>query len=319
MAAIAVARGQNSIAYVNGPSFQVPDLIPQPVDLNADGVPDVQFWLFGPICYGSPEGFAGYCLWPYLFSGSASTGFLRDDDPYAYGLAQPHGAWIGSDAPLGGSWSGPDAYAGLATQWWSRSGQIIGDQRAYSGWDGSLGTLGVGYLGIRVVAADGLHYCWIRVRLPSPERTPEGDIIESSMVVVDWAYETRPNMPIAAGVIEPNGDSIQLMAEFGNAGTKGTFILTGNTLRAELTLTGSFDSAEIHGPAEAHSEAKPLWSFGPPLVSRNGYTAFFGDATLSHGQVMQLLRGALYVSVDGGTMLGFIVVPDAEDRGKERH
>jgi hypothetical protein len=109
------------------------------------------------------------------------------------------------------------------------------------------------------------------------------------------------------------------MAEFGNAGTKGTFILTGNTLRAELTLTGSFDSAEIHGPAEAHSEAKPLWSFGPPLVSRNGYTAFFGDATLSHGQVMQLLRGALYVSVDGGTMLGFIVVPDAEDRGKERH
>lgn len=46
---------------------------------------------------------------------------------------------------------------------------------------------------------DGLHYGWIQVRLPGTETGPEGFPIEFAPVVVDWAYETRPNTAIIAG------------------------------------------------------------------------------------------------------------------------
>jgi len=39
-----------------------------------------------------------------------------------------------------------------------------------------------------------------------------------------------------------------------------------------------------------------------------GYTAFFGDVTLSHGQALQLLRGADYVSIDNGVAVGRITL-----------
>ena len=52
---------------------------------------------------------------------------------------------------------------------------------------------------------------------------------------------------------------------------------------------------------------------GPPLAQRldvtgQGYTAFFRDVTLSHRQVVQLLHGADYVSIDDGAVIGQIIL-----------
>ncbi len=294
---------QSAIVYFSGPSFQITEITPQPLDVNGDGTPDVYLRLSLPFCYGSPEGPPGYCMWPYVLGSSGSAEFLKNDDYYAYAFAQPYGRWIGNSAPLGRHWSGPNGYAGLATQWWHRTGRIINDQLVYSGWDGPLGALGIGYLGVRFYAADALHYGWIRVRLPG--------------AVVDWAYETCPDTPIRAGDIGSAGESVQFTVEWSSprhrsgssdqeVGT-GSFILTGNTLRGELSLAGQFSSAHIVGPGNPRQRAEPMSAFGQPLVANAGRTAFFSEVILTPSQVKHLLRGQYCVTVDDGVLTGQIV------------
>jgi len=331
-ATLVVARAQDSIVYVSGPSFQIPgNDWARNLDVDSDGAPDFSFWETGVTCTADLP--TSSCGWPFLVGAVDMNQMLMigyDVQP------QWFGEWIGDSAPAGAVWNAPSpSYfgAGLAYWWYSRQGRLIDGPLVQSGWAGPIGHVGVGYVGIRFHAADGLHYGWIRVRLPqqgffsmdaaqtssSVEYVPiEGVPIELVPMVVDWAYETRPNTPIRAGAISSNGDSIQLTADFGNAGGAGTFILTGDTLRGELTLAGRFTSAEIRGPANIRSKAKPVWSFGPPLVSREDYTAFFGEVTLTHGQIMQLLRGAFYVSVENGAVTG-LIVPGDKTVKKSRH
>src|ERR1019366_5395004 len=63
------------------------------------------------------------------------------------------------------------------TWWWS-------PRYGTSGSTGPLATLVEGYLGVRFSSADGMHYGWVHVR---------------QTVVINWAYETRPGVPIRAG------------------------------------------------------------------------------------------------------------------------
>jgi hypothetical protein len=75
-------------------------------------------------------------------------------------------------------------------------------------------------------------------------------------------------------------------------------------LRCELGLNGQFASAElIRTPG---GNGKPIGDLSQPLVMKTNYTSFFRDITLGRGDVMQLQRGALSVSVDGSALLGQI-------------
>jgi hypothetical protein len=96
-------------------------------------------------------------------------------------------------------------------------------------------------------------------------------------------------------------------ADFGTAGGLGTFVLTGNTLRSELAFAGRFGSVDMRGPAALHANARSLSTLAPPLVSWEGYSGFFGEVTLTHGQIMQLRRGALYAGADGDVVVGRIL------------
>jgi hypothetical protein len=187
---------------------------------------------------------------------------------------------------------------------------IISPRFRTSLWDGPVHRTGVGYLGVRFFAADGLHYGWIRVRQMSTSL--------GAPLVVDWAYESLPDTPIRAGVIGSGGASSQFAAPLRNRdgtpqGSAGTFILTGNRLRCEVPVTASqwFSSASIAGPSPVRSRAKPAADLGQPLALRqfgNGdfYTVFFADVTLSQGQVNQLWRDADAVTVDPGPVFGRI-------------
>jgi hypothetical protein len=179
-------------------------------------------------------------------------------------------------------------------------------------WAGPLIRTGIGYLGVRFYAPDGLHYGWIRVRQMSSTI--------GAPIIVDRAYETRIDTPIRAGFIGSGGSSRQFTVNFqesegipGQPVNTGTLILTGDTLRCELTLAGSFSTATIGGPSEVHAHAKPFANLGEPLAARQFasslFTAFFDDVSLSHSQILQLLRGAIYISVDGGTIVGQISPP----------
>ncbi len=191
-----IARGQSTIAYFPGPSFQVPAAhgYSKGVDFDADGTPEFVFWSYGPICTDDIP--TSFCSWSFYVGATGTNALLVSD----YALVQSAGAQIGSNAPAGSTWSTAQPYgATLTASWWSLHGRIVDGQTVYNGWDGTLGALTNGYLGVRFKAQDGFHYGWIRVRLPSTESGAEGFLIEIAPVVVEWAYETRPNTAILAG------------------------------------------------------------------------------------------------------------------------
>lgn len=192
---IQAAHGQSTIAYFNGQPFPVPVMYgSKGVDFDGDGKPEFVFWSYGSICTADVP--TSGCSWPF-YVGAAGTNSLLAGD---YALVQSAGALIGNHAPVGATWRTTQPYGiTLAASWWSLYGNIIDGQTVYSGWDGSLGKLTNAYLGVRFQAQDGLHYGWIRVRLPNSATGPEGFPIEFTPVVVEWAFETRPDCAIVAG------------------------------------------------------------------------------------------------------------------------
>jgi hypothetical protein len=148
-------------------------------------------------------------------------------------------------------------------------------------------------------------------------------------MVVDWAYETRPNTPIRGGDIDSTRDSIQFMVEFltphprprhpAQVVGSGSLILTGNTLRGELSLAGQFSSAQILDPNHRRPTDRLVSDFGQSLVSTSDHTAFFHDATLTRSQVNQLLHGEYYVSIDNGVLAARILpAPPARHERDDR-
>jgi hypothetical protein len=294
---LTATSAQSVIVYSRGPASQPPPLyipLSQNVDLDRDGVDDFVFPV-GPmiITMDVPTSFSDM---PFYVGAAGTNEFLVSG---YYASVQSFGALVGGEPPPGAAWSTPAFSALLTDQWWSLYGNDIGGQLVHFGWGGPLGVSGVGYLGVRFYQTDGLHYGWIRVLLNLP-------------VVVDWAYETRPNKPIRAGDIDSTRDSVQFTVEFLTpqprprhpaqvVGT-GSLILTGNTLRGELSLAGQFSSAQILDPNHRRAADRLVSDFGQPLVSTADHTAFFHDATLTRLQVNQLLHGAYYVSIDHGAL-----------------
>jgi hypothetical protein len=278
--------GHCAIVYSPGPASPPPPfLIPfsQNVDLDSDGVDDFLFPI-GPMLGTADVPMSGSWM-PFHVQAAGTNEFLVSG---YYSSVQAFGAWISGAPTSGAAWSTPGAGALLTDQWWSLYGRDIGGQLVHSGWGGPLAVSGVGYLGVRFYQPDGLHYGWIRALLASP-------------MVVDWAYETRPNKLIRAGAIDSTRYSVQLTVEFLTphprprhpaqlVGT-GSFILTGNTLRGELSLAGQFASAQILDPNHPHAKGRLVSDFGQPLVSTADHTAFFHDAALTRSQANQLLHG----------------------------
>jgi hypothetical protein len=304
-----------AIVYSPGPASQSPPLQYPPsrnVDLDSDGQADFSVWSSGAICTDDYP--SSFCSWPY-YVGAAGTNQILITGYDA--LLQTFGAEIGRNAPSGAVWGTPWYGAGLAAYWWSLYGQVIDGEVVYSGWAGPIGGLGVAYLGGGFYAGDGPHYGWVRVRLPRPDGGQGGLLFEIAPVVVDWAYETRPDTPIRAGDIGSAGESVQFTVEWSNPlrrsrnpgqdlGT-GSFILTGNRLRGELSLAGQLAAAQVIGPGNQGKKADPVLDFGQPLVASAGHTAFFREATLTHPQIVKLLHGKYQVTVDNGALTGQIL------------
>jgi hypothetical protein len=65
---------------------------------------------------------------------------------------------------------------------------------ANTGWTGHLAEQGDGYLGVRVYRDHAYYYGWLHAQLPA------STLAVNEPGILDWAIETRPDVPIAAGV-----------------------------------------------------------------------------------------------------------------------
>ncbi len=166
------ARSQSTIAYTDGPAFQIPsEFIPATIDLDRDRSPDFSLISTFPICTADVP--SSFCSWSFYIT-ALSTNALLIQTNYAAGLSA--GDWVGPDTSSNDVWWGGGTVP-LLTWWWSpRDGT--------SGSRGPLAALGEGYLGVRFSGAGGMHYGWVHVR---------------ETIVMDWAYETRLGVPIRAG------------------------------------------------------------------------------------------------------------------------
>jgi len=202
------------------------------------------------------------------------------------------GETISSTTSSNRIWDDPDNYSRVA-------GYYFSPRYGTQGYDGPVINAGVGYLGVRFVAADGLHFGWIRLRAPSSN--------EFGPVVVDWAYESRPNTAILAGDIGSGGQSRQFSVELPD-GNSGSLILTRDQLRCELMLNGQFSSAELI--RSLRGNGKPIADLGQSVAARTNYTCFFHDVKLSRGEAMQLQHGTGYISIDEGAVIGRVLPID---------
>ena len=167
---------QSTIAYSAGPAFQTPaGFLPVSFDLDQDGSADFGFMDSGPLCTTDVP--CSLCTLSFDVLILGTNGLLVQG---SYAAILPAGEWIGPVTSSNGVWSSA-GNSTLLSLWWS-------ERYGTSGSTGPLATMGEGFLGARFYGADGLHYGWVHVRLALV-----------APVVVDWAYETRPGVPIQAG------------------------------------------------------------------------------------------------------------------------
>jgi len=334
---IATFTAQSSIVYVSGPSIPIPGgwgFGSGDLDLNDDGVVDYSFWSSGQNCtlaIGS-----GGCGWPFYVKTTTANEVLTSGNAVS---PLQWGSLIGTQVPPNSSWIMPRGFYGVGIAYQFHSWQIREGiyEVLSSGWSGGIAEAGIAYVGLRFWTTDGPYYGWVRLRLPNrfPGQNPPFDdgslvgfpIVEFAPVVVDWAYETEPNTPVRAGDIGTDSDSVQFKVDFfdpsprhrqsRHVGGTGSFILTDSNLRGELALPGEFSSAELRGPANLRAKTKPVWSFGPPLVSGTNHTAFFGETSLTRAQIIALAHGLIYVSVDDCDLVGRIT-PVEHNRKRRR-
>lgn len=191
------ASAQSTIAYFNGPAFQFPvESAGASIDFDKDGTGDFSF-ASGTLClssmnvYYDPMSFGVIsCFTDYSVTALGANSVLCGK--YFQLVIMPAGTWIGSVTSSNAVWQNSESSATLAT-----FSFYIGDST--SGWGGPLNPLGEGYFGVRFYTQDGLHYGWVHARMSN--QGTNASIFEFTPVILDWAYETRPNMPIAAGAV----------------------------------------------------------------------------------------------------------------------
>jgi hypothetical protein len=188
MMGIQLMRGQSTIAYFNGPAFQLPPFegYANGIDFDGDNTFDFTFSASGMICTMDIP--SSGCYQSFYVSAAGTNALLWQSNQ----ILMSAGNLIGSATSSNVVWGSP-GQGGLLTSF------ISSPRYGTSEWTPPLGTLTNGYLGVRFYAADGLHYGWIQAGLPIQNLGTIGFVLESSPVILDWAYETRVDTAIVAG------------------------------------------------------------------------------------------------------------------------
>lgn len=110
-------------------------------------------------------------------------------------LPLPLGSLIGPSADEPFSWTDGFRQLGLSHK---RSGETM--------WQGPWEDQKTGFLAVRFLADDQYHYGWIRLNVEDIPLSSMGDVYALIPPhIVDFAYESTPNTPIAAGAVPEPG------------------------------------------------------------------------------------------------------------------
>lgn len=186
------ALAQGTIAYYR-PAEPLYGLQGLQLDLNDDGHAEVHF-------FSASEPGAGY--FGTAASGNAPTRLLvTPQGPYdlgSYLVGLSDGFVIGGSLAPSILWAGadaPNAY-GRAIVVGSWLPQGLGDPVLPDGYFYDT----TAYAGVQFQIGSDWHYGWIRIRGGTYE-----DALAPPGWILDWAYETRPGVPILAGAVpEPS-------------------------------------------------------------------------------------------------------------------
>lgn len=185
-------HGQGTVVYHQGPLVLTPPLQTQ-LDLDQNGALD--FWfsvgtLLNPPIEGIPE-----TRTPLLdtFAFNLNDYLMSDAGRI---LLKPAGFIFGNATTGGEAWGHGDAP------------QLI-SLAAGANWEQFSGEPAEAFLGVRFRAAGTRHLGWIRFRVPTGDLDEQG--LPPFPVIVDWAYETRPDTLIVAGVV-PEPSTLWLLA-----------------------------------------------------------------------------------------------------------
>lgn len=258
-----------------------------PVDLNHDGVVDYLVVADeAPTLGFHMEGAGTNAVWVRLTGGNDFGGFIR---PLLGGTE------VGEELPAGEEWLVSWEFINPAFSAYSSAG-------ALGLFQGQLA-----YAGLKFYVDGEAYYGWIKVQeIPS---------LAGGGIVYEYACETRPNTPIAAGAgtpirVEFSADCSGINEVPRNNSThaaQGSFTLVGHTLvyRVVVDLGILPANANISGPANPDSISRhqitglaPFTPFSLPvfLPAVVGYMSR-GQVTLNEKQIVELLAGRFYVNV----------------------
>jgi hypothetical protein len=180
------AAAQGTIRYVQPPEpiyvtqgvFENNFSLRVPLDINGDGTADFEF----------SGGILGVAVQALKLHAQAAV-LAIPPDLHSWLVPLPDETTIGESLPVGITWVDQDT-----------PGHPVPGSSSVSGCTSS-GCIGLfqgvnAYMGVRLVMGDGLHYGWVRM---------DSTAFSGGGVILDWAYETRPGIPILAGAVpEPS-------------------------------------------------------------------------------------------------------------------
>jgi hypothetical protein len=186
---LALAHPAQAEIIYTAANLSVGYLGPVTIDLNHDGIPDMQF--SGGEAVSSFGGTYGFGLGPASYAPRTNAAVGKKVGRWAEALALPAGQEIGPNRPFSGGLIA-DRYYNV----YRRSNPIL---RWYGQWGNEGKGLSNRYAGVRFIIDGQLHYGWIRVSV-SVNRS------SYTAKVTGYAYETIANKPILAGATKESDE-----------------------------------------------------------------------------------------------------------------
>ena len=97
---------------------------------------------------------------------------------------------------------------------------VYGNPNVYGNWSPTPTS---GFIGLKFPTADNqIHFGWVRVEIGAPTGPTGPEASRYPLTIVDWAWETTPNTPIAAGagIPEPTSAAALGLLAIGSLGSR---------------------------------------------------------------------------------------------------
>jgi hypothetical protein len=204
------------------------------VDIDRDGAADFNLVGSAVICtMDIPSSACSGSIYLVPLNGNE---ILAQDGPGGFHSVSPDVAAVPPETEVGPS---PFAETRRWTNVVTLSSFFTSPRNGTSGWSGPVTELtGSVYFGIRLQRPDGWHYGWVRARIAHTF------ILDGTLELADWAYESQPNVAIRTAAIPPVAVSASQSPRVGHLRLRWE---TDPTVAYQAQFTDDFDEWQNFG------------------------------------------------------------------------